>query len=867
MSRLVSDAPDLAISPDGAWLARLEIDRLLLYDLTESRDKDRGAPAGPAPMGGPVVDVDLLRWLPGPPAPGQIGFIGPERLLLSVPCGDPAPEDGEGPPPEDGPTGIAALLLTVPDLQPVSSLHVPELVRVLCVGPAGVVIAPLAPGAEVISVRGGELALDRTFLRGDVLSATPAPDRRWLFEQRGAYEIWDPTLRRGVSRLTLAPASRQPIIQVGFAAGGRLIWTLGGGVPLTVEMFRFSDRLRLFELIEPGRALRADVAPGRLVVALDTGGEGGRFLDVDVASQEIRRLEQPPGDLLSFVVRPVAASPEILALIQGRDETQAPVLHRIPLERLPGARDNESTLGIDPPTSGRGRPVSPFLVREGTERGPSVRPADVARPAEPERPRPLARPGEMDRSRQRGERPFAPGPGLDPEAPAGGLAPEERAADPDRSRQRGPAPPEPRPDPRAEASPDARPDTRPDARPDPRPDLRSTRQRRKGGGRGPAAWQWDLIGWARGLRGDGEVFGDMPLCPPLAALSSRLGLQPIAQQILALLYAGQRLLGSHPRGMWPAELADLLGAVHDEGLVLSELLPGAPLRRLDLLVGGAGEGRGRRDGRVRLQPPLLELLDGEPSPVVTLALSGAPRAGGRLEPGLYVTPRCAAPALSAFCGRLSQPVVRLDALKERRPLPAIRRALRRALLHGAVVLLEGLGGISFPVFAPDSTALELRRLLATAGQRVPVVLSGSPVALAGLGLDAQLIHLPPAGAQVPAPALPSAPLPQGTAWRPPRPTGQAAFPPDGAPYPGRLEQAPEVDLRAAVMLLSTASPDDYARAAHLCARDGAVLSLEVPLTPARAAVLATLMRQLPVWVTAHPPGEGEELWPPELAMF
>ena len=98
--------------------------------------------------------------------------------------------------------------------------------------------------------------------------------------------------------------------------------------------------------------------------------------------------------------------------------------------------------------------------------------------------------------------------------------------------------------------------------------------------------------------------------------------------------------------------------------------------------------------------------------------------------------------------------------------------------------------------------------------------------------------------------------------RPPRPPSRAAFLDGAAPIPGRLEPLGPSDGRAAILLGPTATPDDYARAGAIAARDGAVLALDSPLSSARAAVLSVLLRQVPVTVLIPPPADG---LPPELA--
>ncbi|MCS6914183.1 MAG: hypothetical protein NZ890_13190 [Myxococcota bacterium] len=291
MPRVRADAPDLAISLDGAWLARLDAGQLSLYDLRDS---------APEALEEPVVTLEQA----GSTGPGYVTFCHGDRLLCLLPFR--VDEEGTD-------EGLVATLLEVPTLEPMSRLVVPGARRVLGIGPTGAVVAPLAAGADVISIRGADLSLDQTFLRGDVLSAVPAPERRWLIEQRGGHELWDVATRRITAHLTLA--TRLPLLQVGFAQGGKLIWTLAAAVPVHLEVFRFSDGRRLFELDEPGRPLRAEAGPGRLVVAHSTESGSARFLDVDLGEQTLRRLEAPAGSLLSFALRPGLCA-ELLALVE-----------------------------------------------------------------------------------------------------------------------------------------------------------------------------------------------------------------------------------------------------------------------------------------------------------------------------------------------------------------------------------------------------------------------------------------------------------------------------------------------------------------------------------------------------------------------
>ena len=374
----------------------------------------------------------------------------------------------------------------------------------------------------------------------------------------------------------------------------------------------------------------------------------------------------------------------------------------------------------------------------------------------------------------------------------------------------------------------------------------------------PAAWQWELARWAQSLLlGSGAGLSPMP--PeggPLAALAQRLRLSPVASKALGLLYAAQSLLGCRPHGMRPIELVQCLGPLHEEPAVLAELLPVGPLRTLELLAV-------RTDGRLKLRQEVVLHLLGAPCPELQPSLAGGL---GRepLMPGLHLLPGVfpAKPQLL-----ISQPLLRIDGLREPRLLPALTRALRRAQLYDAAVILDGVAGLSFPAFSSDGTLPQLRALLIS--PRVPLVLCAMPEAPAALGLMARPLPIPASPAEQPAPLLPSAPLPLGTSWRAPTLPALAALatPADGQLQRGRLEPLSAGDHRAAIVVSASATPDAYAVAAYLAARDGAILILDAELTTVRALVLSMLLRQLPVCIAALPPAGPGTPWPTQLQPF
>jgi hypothetical protein len=817
MPRLYADAPDLAVSPDGVWVAELAAGSLRLYDL--GRGPRAGADGGGARLS-PIAEVKRAGH------PGRIVFLTAERLLhlWLVPPADAATEEGY----------VHAELLTVPTLSEVGrGLRVPGCTRILGIGPAGAVVAPSGPGAEIVAARGSELTLHRTFIRGEVISAIAAPDRRFLMEQRSGFELWDPQARKALGRLVLN--TRQSPAYLGFALGGRVLWAATGTIPVHVEVFRASDGRRLFELDQPGRALQADAGPGRLLVAVEER-ETVALLDLDLGARALRRVALPAGSPAprSLVVNPEASASEVLLRL---DVEQAPLL-RLPLPR-PLAR------------------VAPVEERPAAARPGAARPAVRAAQAESStralrQARPETRlirraaptPVEVDEDELPPGRPavssaLSPPPeDLEPESdllaetdglplPLGEGAPA-LALGLETSGER--VPERPPPSRQAEL-------------------LSRVFDPRKS----PAAWQWELARWAQALLlGSGAAL--LPMPPeggPLGPLAKRLRLSPAASRALALLYAAQSLLGCRPRGMRPIELSQCLGPLHEEPTVLAELLPPGPLRQLELLVL-------RADGRLRLRQEVILFLQGAPCPELQPA-SAAGLGREPLPPGLHLLPGVypARPPLV-----IGQPLLRVDGLREPQLLPALTRALRRAELYDAAVILDGVAGLSFPAFTSDGTLQQLRALLGS--PRVPLLLCAMPEAPAALGLGSRPLSAPASIAEQPAPLLPSAPLPLGTSWRAPALPALAAA---VAGTKGRLEPLLAGDPRAAIVVGASATPDAYAAAAYLAARDGALLVLDAELTPVRAVVLGMLVRQLPVCIAAVPPAGPGTPWPAPLQPF
>lgn len=850
MPRIYAEAPELVTSPDGTWAAALSRARIFLYPLDSTPEisvSDLSTRPKLSDDDRPALS-DAYASLETSGSGGRISFIGSDRLLHVFVEHGPADEGGEA-------AVIAAELLSVPDLRAIGPLvRVGGAQRIVGIGPAGAVVAPHGSGADIICLRGNELILQRTFMRSEVRAAIPGPDRRFLLEQRGGYDVWDMQSRSTVTRLVLQ--TRQPPSQIGYAQAGKMIWALSAGPPIHLEIFRASDGRRVMEMAQPGRGIAADSAPSRLMIV---GEErtGLAFFDIDLTTGGLQHYPAPSGygALASFALRPRASSPELLLLFEGEHEEAEVGLLRL---RLPIAQPRGALDDAPPAVPGRTpRPPARSAVAIANEAADFAGPPPRNRMARPEvRP---ARARSDERSARlavtaddRGGRPGSPNSQL----PSVILSPElSQAISPDEDGETGIV--------QLPVSSPGDPSQRAIGR------VGAARRRRYDemlarsydANQTSATWHWELLRWAQ-LSIDAAE-DQVPLPPeggPLQPLSSRLRLTPVAQKILCLLFAGEYLLGSRSGGMRVLEIAACLSAIYEEPTVLAELIPSAPLRALRLLTV-------RRDGRLRLQPELGRLLMGQPCPELQPA-SGAEREA--LVPGLYgyVGP------FSRICSvLLRHPVLRVDALNETQPLVALERALERALLHDAVLIMDGLAGLSFPAFSTLSLLPSLRPLLAN--PRVPVIVCSMADTLAVLGLASR--PLPP-GTLVelggaPAPLVPSAPLPAGTTWRGPLLPVSATFH-DGPGQSGRIELAPVADRRSAIVIGPSATPEAYATAAYLAARDGAVLALDAELSQVRALVLAMLLRQIPVTLTATPTGGGGHLgsgaapaWPAVLAPF
>ena len=335
MPRIYAEAPELITSPDGAWAAALCRSRIYVYSLEgtpESALSDFAARSSGGDEDRPAL-YDAYASMEITGGGGRICFVASDRLLhVFREGGEPAEGTESG--------VIAAELLSVPDLRPIGPLvRVGGAQRIVGVGPAGAVVAPHGPGADIICLRGAELVLQRTFMRSEVRAAIAGTDRRFLLEQRGGYDVWDVGARTTVTRLVLQ--TRQPPFQVGYAQSGKMMWALSAGPPIHVELFRSSDGRRMMELDQPGRALGAEAAPSRLVIAAEERA-GQAFLDVDLSVGALTHSMAPTahGPVASFALRPRASSPELLVLFDGDHDDAVGLLRlRLPTLQARGGRE------------------------------------------------------------------------------------------------------------------------------------------------------------------------------------------------------------------------------------------------------------------------------------------------------------------------------------------------------------------------------------------------------------------------------------------------------------------------------------------------------------------------------------------------
>ncbi len=805
------------VSPDGKWAAERQGSELRVYSLVSSE-----------PSRNRLAAAETLRQ---DDRQGRIFFVQNDRIMnLSIDDG------GEG-----GSAVIVAELLQIPQLTKIGrSVRIPFAQRILGGGAGGVVVAPTGAGAELVVPRDSDLVVYKLFVRGEALSAGHTPDKRILIEQRSGFEVWDAQTRRAMAKLALN--TRQAAVQLGFLGDGRMVWALTSTMPMRIEVFRASDGLRFFELEQPGRALCVETAPNRLVVGFEED-DTLSFLDFDVTSRTLRRVQLPPDSKrpLSFAVTPTSRNPEILVRL---DETEEPLL-RLPLSRI-AAKEPATRPGTEVRGSSRGETGAAADKPSGkTEAArPSARAIRDARPES----RLIRRVLEAEARELEGRRP-SPLAGEPAQSPPQEAEPEPQSEEPELVDLEGgseeaetqvvPLVPE-----ISLGGPSRKtPPPQPPVVAPPQQPLRAYDAQRS-----PAAWQWELARWAQGCLSSKESAAP-PAAGPLHELGARLQLPQAAQRVLGLLYAATTLLGTRPRGMRPVELAVALSGQCEEPDVLAEVLPSSALRSLDLLVQ-------RPDGRLLLRREVTLRLGGTPDPAVQWPQTVAREL---LQPGLYLLD---GPCVQKPARLLGRAVLRLDGLSESAPHKHLPSLLRRALLQDAALVMDGLAGLSFPAFSAPTLLAELGPQLIL--PRVPVVLWAMPEAASAMGLQGRKLTELQIVRDGPAPNYPSSPLPQGVLFRPPSPAAKAAHSPRQT---GQLVVAQASDRRAALVLGPSANAEAYAKAAYLAARDGALLLLEAELTPPRVALLAMLLKQIPAVFSATPPGGPDSPWPPELRPF
>ncbi len=713
MPRVFPQAPDLAVGPDGAWAAVLSGATLRLYDLATpfpplSPPLGRDAEPSDVESETSTCEVRVLEPLAEVERTsdtGRIVFLTPSRLLHVF----------FEPPAEDGTGIIAAELLSIPGLKPIGAIvRMSGAQRIIGLGPTGVVVAPNGRGADILHLRGDELQLQRTFLRTEVLSAIPAPGRRFLLEQRSGFELWDCTTRSVVSRLMLQ--TRQASVQIGFVANGQMLWALSAGPPLHIELFRASDGRRFLEMHQPGCGRAADTGPGRLLIAAEER-TGPVFLDLDYETGSLQRLPLPAsyGRLYSFAVRPSASHPEVLALSEC-SETQ---LLRISLTASPAETrlqpSPEKNIVEKKPTARTGRALAPAPARsQPSELPPSARFGGL-RPA---RPAPFL-----------SQRPSSPEriPRLSPSA---GPSVDVAVSEPPATLDAAPSAP-----------------TLSIRLQDDGGDLAlpvGNRRRRflrlidraYDPQQSPAFWQWELLRWAERtlLCLNEETAPSPPAGGELQTLAQRLTLSIEAQSIMALLFATEHLLGVRPYGMRRLEILTCLGALHEGPALLVELLPSGALQSLGLV-------QSRGDGRLRLQKEVAaQLLDVACPELLPPTRSASAK---RLPVGLYAAPN-QVDSDEALALPQAQLCVDLHHLEGPDPLPFLKQTLLRALVRDAIVLLSGLpepqsvrseNSENAENLEKEARLWTLRTHLASC--QVPVVIVATLDAIAALELAAQ----------------------------------------------------------------------------------------------------------------------------------
>jgi hypothetical protein len=698
MARLGPEGIDVIASPDGAWLAVTQPDRIALHK---------------------AATLECVATFPLPlPGPTDLGFVSGPLRLLAFTRGDGI-TIGQG--------------LTLPDLEPCGRREFQGLWRArafvgdrcLLSGPDGTlqvaVLAPRALGADAIPLR--------QILR----FAAAAPESRFLIDGPKQFELWDPPTRRLVYRLSLQLP--QTVLQGGFAHHGRLLWVADPGGK--VDLYRFSDgrRQMQFELGPELLALDGNPESSRLLVAHRAHGASVVELKLlDLVRREPHLLALP-AELTPLAAFCLVEAEEAAVALLGEDGA----LHLSPLPRpkeqaAPGLGESGShpiqgggntsapRNGMVPPR----RSATPGGVSERVNawrtrlRGADGLPSDASAPApaddiagemgdesttsrldgeaeadaamrgrqaEPDAtarlvPRSIGPRGGSSRAERWRE--LVPGRRPSPEVPEAALDLSPTVVTP--ADDNGNAPPagvRPGTSPSLSAVPGTSASTPPASAQDPRNALVTE---------GTVAWRVALVRWGETALAAPEATNAPPPLPgtTIGVAAQHLELGPVATTMLALLYAAW-LLGCDRDGLPVAVVARIIG----DGAEWREALGGGQLGAAGLVE--------RRRGDVRLCTTAARLLDGElPRCPTENASQGMPPehlAGLHLiavEEGVAAEPL--GQQLSHLLGRRVT-IVDLRSVAAGQAARRLAVGLIEARMYGAVPLI---------LVAPDWQALESR---------------------------------------------------------------------------------------------------------------------------------------------------------------
>jgi hypothetical protein len=734
MARLVPEGVDVIASPDGAWLAVTQPDRIALHK---------------------AATLECVATFPLPqPGPTDLGFVtGPLRLLAftrgaGVTVGQGLALSGLEPCGRREFQGHWQARAFVGD-------------RCLLSGPDGTqqvaVLAPRILGAETIPIR------------QTLRFAAAAPESRFLIDGAKQFELWDAPTRHLVYRLSLQLP--QAVLQGGFAHHGRLLWVAEPGGK--IDLYRFSDgrRQMQFELGPEILALDGNPESSRLILAHRAHG----MAEIELKMLDLVRREWHP------LALPAKLSPLVaFCLVEAEEAGVALVaedgaLHISPLPKpkeqaTPGAGDSSARVGpatsappaprgVIPPrrsaaSGGVSERVNAWRSRlRGADDLPADAPDAAAAPgpaddtaaapgdegpadhlageAEPDAPRELRT--EPDATAR-----LAPGP-TGPRALGnssrsdrwrelipGRLAPASSPEAPENPLDLSPTILTPADDPREPSPAGGRPGAArtlssvAGAAPSPAP-ASALESRNVLAAEGTTAWRATLVRWGEAALAAPET-ANAP--PPLAGTTvgvaaQHLGLGPVATTLLGLLYAAW-LLGCDREGIPVAVVARVIG----DGAEWREALGRGQLGAAGLVE--------RRRGNVRLCAAAARLLDGQlprcPTENESRGIPPEPLAGLHL----VTIEEDAAP--ETLGQELSRRLGRRVTLVDLRPVPpekagrSLDIGLVEARMYGAVPLI---------LVADDGQGLE-PRLEALASHPSPSVLAWATSA-----------PLPPALAELP----------------------------------------------------------------------------------------------------------------------